>query len=334
MKINLLNRFTLLLLIAIATVTNSCNKNEISKDELKEYKLDIVKNNKDHFIAQYRSGNIILFFEAKTINSITQSYLTIKEQSQKTETILKTEFVVNPELRSYKLAVHEDIILEAEKIKNDSDSEKSEDLVSLYSLFAEMILSDERINFELQTVQSLFYHKAVLNTLDRSVKNNSDCECTPHPAYFIGKTGFWCQEDYLINPKAYIQAIDKSGYKMTEPEMKMYNYLQENKSLKNISIDKLLNIAETQKEFLRRVGNVYYKSTNKILKSSPPRSLVKEDCTPGSSLGCCGNYAGCVVGTRIYYVSPMILTVLNQNVNQGCIVDRFVNRFKITSIAL
>ncbi|MGY0427191.1 MAG: hypothetical protein ACWIPI_10265, partial [Polaribacter sp.] len=47
-------------------------------------------------------------------------------------------------------------------------------------------------------LSSLSYHKSILSSAYRSISNNSECDCSVHPAFLIGKTNFNCQEEQFI----------------------------------------------------------------------------------------------------------------------------------------
>lgn len=57
-------------------------------------------------------------------------------------------------------------------------------------------INNEMHNSDL--ILSTFYHLSIFNTIYRSF-DIIDCKCTPLPAYFVNKSSFWCQEDYMFN---------------------------------------------------------------------------------------------------------------------------------------
>ncbi len=286
---------------------------------MEENKLEIIESTPSSFIANYKSGNLAFTYHSKISGTITKSVLKITNSSNNKEKIILTNFTIDPSLPSYKLVSHETVISEAENVKKNFSLSEIRNVIKLYEVFGEQILAQQQVDHSSQLIQSLFFHNAIFTSINRSLEKNTDCGCTPHPAYFIGKTSFWCQEDYFIDPRLYIKAIDDSKYPMNAMEMKVYNYLQNNKSQPTISIDKLLNILETKASYMQRVSSVYYESTNKILKNSSTsqqldadrlnrdmerqsigiddrpagRRESKSDCLKGSDLGCCGNYSRC-----------------------------------------
>ncbi len=154
-------------------------------------------------------------------------------------------------------------------------------------------MNDSRVDYSLQTVQSIFFHNSILNSAYRSIIEDNDCGCTPHPAYFIDKMGFWCQEDYMINPKKLLSVIKDSKYKVQDREIKAYQYLKENSTKTKISIDKISTLIEPRYQFINRINSIYYRETNKFLKNESV--TMSTECFPATGLGCCGNYSGCCV---------------------------------------
>ena len=280
-------------MFSIGIVIFSCNKSEIFKSEIEGNTLNIIENTNNSFLSNYKSGNILFTYGSKTTGTTTKSYLKITDYSSTKEKIILTNFVIDTSVPSYKLTSHESVISEAKKVKNDFTLFDIKNVVELYEIFGRKILAQPQIDHSSQLVQSIFFHNATLKSIERGLEAETDCGCTPHPLYFGGKISFWCQEDYFIDPRAYLKAIDDRKYKMNSKEMEVYYYLQNNKSQAAISIDKLLNILEPKASFMQRIGNVYYKSTNKILKNNPPTTLAESGCLEGSDWGCCSNYSGC-----------------------------------------
>ncbi|MGQ0828867.1 MAG: hypothetical protein ACT4ON_10805 [Bacteroidota bacterium] len=293
--------FLSILFITGAIIYSSCNKEELSQlpvdkseqidtenlQRTKEGCLQIIKNRSDYFLANYKFGNIHFSYEAKAINNfIIMSSFEVNGMGKTGK--FKTKYTLNTKKISYKLLVHKDIISEAAKKIHTIKQLEADEIVKLYEIFAKLILEDPAVDYKSELVQSLFFHNGVLNTMRRSLKENVDCGCTPHPGYFVNKTPFWCQEDFFINPQSFIDKINTSNYTLKDEEMKAYEYLQRNFSQPLISVDKLFNILEPKDDYLERIENVYDLSTG---KNNP--SAKKRGCKKGSDLGCCGNYAGC-----------------------------------------
>ena len=282
----------------------SCSKKETSKDVIKEKALIVLTNTNQLFEATYKVNNYLYTYTSKVTGSTTASVLNVKNTTGGKD--ISINFSVDTSLSSFKLAIHDKVLLESQRIKDDFDLNGIKEVTAFFETFGKELIDDPKINQSSQLIQSLFLHNAALSTIKRSFVQNTDCGCTPHPAYFIGKTSFWCQEDYLINPQDYVNTINKSNYKMSPKELKVYNYLLQNVSKPYISIDNVLNVIETKEVFLQRVSNVYYSSTHKVITTTPPQiKLALVQACPlgaGSDLGCCGNYAGCY-----WYVSLLCL---------------------------
>lgn len=130
-----------------------------------------------------------------------------------------------------------------------------------------------------ESYQSIFFHMAILNTINRSLSSTNDCECTPHPGYFVDKTSFWCQEDYLYNVEDlqdYFNAnLDKATTLGGTPVIEYVNSLYTNNIKDVVSFKEIYFLTHLKEQF------------NNGLKT-----IVCPDGS-GSGLGCCGNYAGC-----------------------------------------
>ncbi|GAB3754742.1 hypothetical protein GCM10028817_22010 [Spirosoma pomorum] len=270
-------------------VAYACMRSEIYEQDIPEKQLNVLVNKSNEFSANYKSDNIILVFNAKTNNSVTESKLKIYDKMNRTESLIESNFSVDVSERGYKLIQQEKIIKESKNIIANKIALNTEDLVRIFETFGKSITNNETIDNSSQLIESLFFHNAILNTINRSKKEKTDCGCTPYEGYFVGKTYFWCQEDYLINPKKIISYIDEAGIKLDEQGKSLYNLLVANQGKEEISIDKVY--LRDKSDF----NNKVYKSYVSILNSKNARVKCEECATGlcGSSLGCCSNYEGC-----------------------------------------
>lgn len=281
----------LLLFFALIVCLNHCTK---IQSPLEENKIDLVLNNNTNIKSVFRRGTLKYSYEANTQNNVTVSKLKISDYYDPRNLIVELKYTIDKNMPAYKLAQHESVLEESGRIRSKFSTDLISDVMNDFELFAKKMISNTQVDHSDEKIQSLFFHYAVLSTVKRSIERNADCECIPHPAYFIDKASFWCQQDYFINPNDYLKIIDESDYKMNETDKAVYLYLQSKKALNAISIDNLLEIYEPKSQFMEKVEKVYYRSTSRKLKSmSSHAALKKEECTKGSDLGCCGNYAGC-----------------------------------------
>ncbi len=136
------------------------------------------------------------------------------------------------------------------------------------------------------TLPSLFYHNAILNTMQRSY-STANCDCAPMPLYFDGRISFWCQEDYMLNPQECLSVLDtivkNSGDSL------MMAYLETVAHQERVPFLNVFNSAIPSGNFMQSVEARY----SQLL--SDPETTDSSNCWfgLGSDWGCCGNYSGC-----------------------------------------
>ena len=154
-----------------------------------------------------------------------------------------------------------------------------------YEQFGDSIFANGNIELKTKAVQSIYFHRAIFQTIERSFVDRADCDCTPHPGYFVGKTSFWCQEDYLVDPDVIIEAIEAKNDQLNPKIQLVYNYLQDNRRKERISYDKIRDLIEPRERFLKKLES--------YSKQAETGVSAVDECLQGDDLGCCGNYEGC-----------------------------------------
>ena len=265
----------------------SCQNETIENIEtVKNSKVIILKKDSNNLELKSNSNNYTFNFNSKEDDGKLISELSI---FHKEKLILKSQQVVDSKIPVYKLTVYKEIIRNANNLKNQITPETLNHIIPEFEIFARSILFNSKTQFNSTLVQSIFYHNSILNTVKRSYKENKDCECLPHPGYFVDQTPFWCQEDYLVNVTEFAEIIKNSNSEFL-PKKKKVLELLENYNETEISIDKISEYLETKKEYLNRIETKF----NSVNNPTSDSSLNKEeDCTKGTDLGCCGNYSGC-----------------------------------------
>jgi len=151
--------------------------------------------------------------------------------------------------------------------------------------------------YQSELVQATFYHLSIFNTITRSLNSKEDCECTPLPAYYVGKSPFWCQEDYLFEVKNMLDYYNQNkellfSYDGGEKE---YNYVKNLDDKKQfITYKELFKLHYSVKSYKEK-SQIKFKKAQKN-NISQKNEVDREDCWSGglgSDLGCCGNYSGC-----------------------------------------
>jgi hypothetical protein len=260
--------------------------------------LTIEQNTKTSIKAKYISKNSSFDFSASILNNIVSSSLIVYYEKLKPYTI---DIKYDTLIKGYKFAIHENVIDQATKIKLNFQQLIIDSLCIQFKRFGlNLITSNAKYTNIL--IQSIFLQNAVLNTAKRSYVNSNQCKCTPIPSYFVDKTDFWCQEDYLVKPASFINNINKSGYKISDKETEILNYLITVKDSNTISIDNVFNILIPKDNYMSNLAYQYNIESGKTLKYSTfTNSSNRHPCLLGlygSDIGCCGNYSGCC-----YYAS-------------------------------
>lgn len=299
------NRIYLLIFSLIIVVIYACSKNDVTDGNsnnndaganAKNFKIgDIsLSLHSNKLVSAFQSENISLSYEVKKANNgIIESSLKIHDNNRNSDATIS--FTVDKSQTAYKLIQHEKVIDEAKKAFPDFKLFTLETIVKTYEKFGKSLAQDKSLQQSPEFIESLFFHNAILNTMNRMQRQPDDCGCTPYPAYFVGKSDFWCQEDYYINPSAIVKKAELLSFKLGEREMAEYKFLVANKHLSSISIDKLTSVTITKERFTDNVKGFYIKATT---DDSNTRTKVI-DCTEcfwgicGNQLGCCGNYSGC-----------------------------------------
>lgn len=291
-------QFTVLILILISLFSLKCENQTLSIDKAEN--INVLVNTGTKLIVEYTFVDDLFALESNLENGVLTSHLKIKTSEGLN---IEIKELIDTNIPSFKLMIHKDVMNESSKLKDKiSGTGISKSIVSKFEIFAKKILAIETINHSSDLVQSIFFHNAVIRTANRSLDKNIDCECTPHPGYFVDKTPFWCQEDYIVDTEQFVRAIIESGYQMNQKEKVLFEYLNEvRKKERFVTIDKLLAVTESKEQYLYRVDYQFRKANNKVLLSA--LSVAAEgDCTwgLGSDLGCCGNYSGCCWYWSIY----------------------------------
>ena len=277
----------------------SCKKNNdtiVQQDSfVQENKLNILRNDLNNFSVSFISSNITLEYDATQSKSVTESTLKIYDTNKRTEAIIEVLFSVDTNEPAYKLIQHEKVINKAKSLSKEFGSLDIDRILQIYETLGKAIIDNSSIDKSTQLVASMFFQNAILNTINRNKKSQKDCECTPYPVYFVGKSNFWCQEDFFISPSLMIAKIKKENYVLSDDERKVYDYLELNKHLPLISVDILNNIRLKKEIFSQQVTQYHFNFVNKINNKLPSGGGCS-DCFSGicgDQLGCCGNYSGC-----------------------------------------
>lgn len=278
---------TYVLLSLCIKFLTSCQNETIENNEIvKNSEITIIKRDSNNLKLKSKTSNYTFNFNSKENNGKLISELIVFSNGNQ---IFKSQQVIDTKIPVYKLLVYKEIIRNANNLKKQISPEMLNQIISEFEIFARSTLFSSKTQFNSTLVQSIFYHNSILNTIRRSYEENKDCECLPHPGYFVDQTPFWCQEDYLVNVSEFANIIQNSTSEYLPKKQKVLDLLENYKETE-ISIDKISEFLETRKDYINRIETKF----NSVNNPNSDNSLKKEeDCTQGTDLGCCGNYSGC-----------------------------------------
>ena len=291
--------FAILCVFVNGLVFYACNKNNFSEESIPKNKLTITDNKVDAFSAQYKSGFMTMVYRAKETNSITESSLEFFNAEVGSSPLATINFSLDISEPAYKLIQHEKVINQANSLSKRLKPADVKAMSDLFEVFGEGIIADKSTNGFSPVIQSVAFHKAILNAMKRAGATQ-DCGCTPHPGYFVDKTFFLCQEDVSISPSLYANLLKNGGYKMNDKEKTLLQFLEQKANEKTIPSSEVFGFIEPKEFFLQRINNSVSRAASlkqarlegKEAENGVAKSLLM-DCLRGSDWGCCGNYSGC-----------------------------------------
>lgn len=286
---------SILILIVISLFSVKCANEDFQIDVPTE--MEILTNTSTKLIVEYKVSGEVFNFESNFENGIVKSIFRIKTDEDQS---VEINHLLDTNIPAFKLMAHQAVIDESTIFKEKMDKTDIfyETIILKFEPFARKILAIKTIDPYSYLTQAIFFHNAVIRTANRSFDNNLACECTPHPGYFVGKTPFWCQEDYVVDTERFANAIIESNYHLNPKEKDLFDFLNDKRKKERfVTIDKLFAITEGKRQFLSRVESQFRKANQPLLYSA-----MEEDCSSGSGsgLGCCGNYEGCCWYWSIY----------------------------------
>jgi hypothetical protein len=286
---------TLLTLFLTTSIFTSCSEDENTFNETTSSNINIKEFNKNSNAKISYDDDKYLINYISTIEG-NDVISTVKIKNKNSNSIINTvSFVLEKKSPSFKLNVSKKIEEISSKIKNSLTVNEWIQVRNSYKSFLKESASNYQIK-DKNLMQSTFYHLSIYNTIIRSF-NTTDCECTPLPAYLIGKRPFWCQEDYTLNKNILLNHFNQNKEKLLtfKDGQKFYDYVKMlDPEKENITFRELFELSYSIKEY-----------KDAIQKNSTTNTLNKnrEDCflgLLGSDIGCCGNYSGCCWAASLF----------------------------------
>jgi hypothetical protein len=287
---------SVLLLIIIVSCNSTESIEETTSDNINQLEIVNLTVNKNTEI-NFTDNNIKINFRATKNKNIITSNINLQYQNKDVK-ILSNTFEFDKNIKSYKLGVFKNIENSATLLKEKLGLELWIKVKNSYEKFIKELTKQVTISeYQTDLIQSSFYQLSILNSIIRSLEENKDCECTPLPAYFVGKSSFWCQEDYFFETSDLLSYYTENKQQLFSLEggEKEYNYLTTLKQNK-VSSKELFSLHNSVENFKSKVNDIYIKDNSSIESLSKNEDVDREDCWSGglgSDLGCCGNYSGC-----------------------------------------
>ncbi|MBC5773142.1 hypothetical protein H8S95_03625 [Pontibacter sp. KCTC 32443] len=290
----------ILICFSLLFLTNcSEEKDESAFNDIQLKETEVISFNKEANARLVHSyGDIKLIYQSSINAGKVTSNLDVFDNA-KDKLLVTNTVTVNKVIPNYKLGVHYDIEKTARKLKDKLSQEQWQEVLLAHESFIKTIINKiDPDKYRSDLIQSLYFHLAVLNTIDRSFKENVDCECTPHPGYFIDKTTFWCQEDYFLNVNLLNKHLrENKDFVVNLGGNDLINYIQSLKDKREVvSFKEIYFLNRSEAEFKTLIAKKYKSDIVSSEKVKMGDALVLEsDCLmgKGTDLGCCGNYSGC-----------------------------------------
>ena len=271
-----------------------CLKNKETSLNETTSSLEVLINTDKTYSAKFRIGDKTFQYNSDLESGETKSTLKVIQDNS---LIYESIYGLDTTIADYRLLQHIKVEELSKALKFDLQERDYSALSSQTKTFLETIFKSSGVRK--RHVQSIFFHFAIINTKLRAMhRKDGTYECVPHPGYILGKSYFWCQEDFFVKV-----ALIKDVY-LKHPELiedikarKLYDFIN-NTNEDFLSYDKIYSFSIKKEDYLKSLDNIVMR--NKSMNSSQNReSQVASDCSwwcplgCGSDWGCCANYSGC-----------------------------------------
>lgn len=276
---------------------------------LAENSLNVVTNSNETYLAEIKIGDKIFNYSSKNEGAITKSDLKILKDGL---IIYESQFELDTTINDYRLLQHKKVEKIAKSLSYKLDEKDYKVISANTKSFIETIFNSTSVRKK--HVQSILFHFAIINTKMRAFENNF-YQCVPHPGYILGRSYFWCQEDFYVDVK-----LIKNLYK-THPELikdlkseKLLNFINSTQS-DLLSFDKIYSFYISKDNFLKSLDNIFSRNNPSSDNKTTSIAELSGDCSwwcplgCGTDWGCCGNYSGCCLySNTICYIHDAICT--------------------------
>lgn len=170
---------SILVTVAILSLcVYACTKDELFQHDAAP--LNLVKNGPAEFSVNQQMGNLLFAYQAiQPSGQPIQSTLTIYGVNNSDKALTRISFTLDPGETAYKLIQHERVIEIAKKSATTLKRLDMDDLTKKFESFGKSILAHSDVDNSSPMVQSIFFHNAILNTVNRSKVSNKECGLYP-----------------------------------------------------------------------------------------------------------------------------------------------------------
>lgn len=281
-----------LMISLVALLVISCLKTTQNPNQLQ-----ILKNTDTEYSTSISVDSNTFLYTSRVVNGKSESILQI---SSATFTI-NLNYTIDSSVPDYRLLQHKKIQQIVKTIPaNISLLEMGKFSDGLFKMMQEIF---KKSDITKKKVEPIFYYYAILKTKCRSLESgNADYPCIPYPAYVLGRSFFFCQEDVIID-KSTVNDIVKEHPELLQSEKnkKIFAFVNSVKE-SSVSFDKIYAFSMSNETLLKTFDNIIER--NKIAAANQANGVTKiknkaSDCAwwcplgCGTDWGCCGNYSGC-----------------------------------------
>lgn len=289
-KINRVIVICLTILVSTFIFVGCLKNNNINVSE-NSSSLNVIKNTNTNYDAEFKiTDNTFRYQSVKKSGKITSILKIFKANS----IIYESFYDYDTTVTDFRLIQHKKVE-EFAKSLNPNFQEIDYALISSQAkAFQEAIFKNsETIK---NNLQSIFFHIAIINTKRRAMQRADHVyQCVPLPEYVLGKSYFWCQEDFFIKVDIIKRVFKRHPELLQDFKAKnLFNYINTTKK-EFLPYVEIYSFSFPQDKYLQTLDAIYSKNNQ---NTNGNRELVANcgwycllGC--GTDPGCCGNYSGC-----------------------------------------
>jgi hypothetical protein len=153
-------------------------------------------------------------------------------------------------------------------------------------------------NITKQYGAAVFFHQAALRTRLRSLQQqNPDYACVPYPAYLLGRSYFFCQEDVVVKKDLVLSIFRDHPDLLSVPRNQQIHAMINSSQKEQFGFDEIYAFSMERSVFLETLQLMRNKQQNERIPNEGRSQgggcawWCPIGC--GSDWGCCGNYSGC-----------------------------------------